>query len=143
VQNRESKKWVGSPRGPKLQVRKRSLQRIQVLPQRRRDAEQGILEAPGILPSCSAALHEFIRPICEYVGLTSFSGNFEKDRIAEGGDRKAAAEPRIEKMGRLAERTQTSGANAPSPPTQILPQRRRDAEQWILEEPGPRIRRSA
>jgi hypothetical protein len=61
-------------------------------------------------------------------------GNFEKDRIAEGGCRKVAAEPRIEKMG---------GGGSPSgpkpqartrrlPPTQILPQSRRGAEEGIL-----------
>jgi hypothetical protein len=48
----------------------------QILSQRRRDAEEGILESPGILPPCAAALHEFIRPICEYVGLKSFGWQF-------------------------------------------------------------------
>ena len=51
LQNRKSKKMgrVGSPSGPKIQARMRRLRQTQILPQRRRDAEEGILGILGIL----------------------------------------------------------------------------------------------
>ena len=61
-------------------------------------------------------------------------GNFEKDRIAEGGCRKVAAEPRIEKMGRGVSPSgpKPQARTRRLPPTQILPQSRRGAEEGIL-----------
>jgi hypothetical protein len=71
LQSRESKKMGrgGSPSGPKIQARTRRLPPTQILPQRRRDAEEGILESPGILPRRAAALYEVIPQILGWVGL--------------------------------------------------------------------------
>jgi hypothetical protein len=49
----------------------------QFLPQRRRNAQEEILESAGVLTRCTATPHEFIWPICEYVGLTSFRSHEE------------------------------------------------------------------
>ena len=70
-------------------------------------------------------------------GLTRRHEATKKIRCRNGSPLPFQSDPpitRIEKngQGRLAERTQDSGANAPSPPNQILPQRRRDAEEGIL-----------
>jgi len=66
-------KKVGAARraDPSLR-RERAVPPTQILPQRRRDAEEGILETPGILPCCAADPYEAHPQIYESVRLTPF-----------------------------------------------------------------------
>jgi hypothetical protein len=89
--NRKAQGRVASPRGPKIQARMRRLPPTQILPQSRRDAEEGILEILGILPRRAeirvsqelTRKHEATKKICCSNGSPLPIGH--SPRISENG----------------------------------------------------------
>ena len=128
LQSRKSKKMGrgGSPSGPKPQARTRRLPKTQILPQRRRDAEEGILGILGILPRRAE--------IRVSQGLTRRHEATKKIRCSNGSPLPFGDSPRMPEYGRESKKQgRVASPRGPKlqarmrrlPPTQILPQSRR------------------
>jgi hypothetical protein len=130
----------GSPSGPKPQARTRRLPKTQILPQRRRDAEEGILGILGILPRRAE--------IRVSQGLTRRHEATKKIRCRNGSPLPFQSDPPITQIEKKGRGGSPSGPKIQArtrrlPKTQILPQRRRDAEEGILGILGILPRRAA